>query len=89
MTDADFADDQALLANTHAIAEFLLHSIGHYLNANKTELICCKQVAIFTLSGRPLKLVYQFIYLGNSISSTERDVKVRIETELTSSLSII
>ena len=32
--------------------------------------------AIFTLSGRPLKLVDKFIYLGSNISSTESDVDI-------------
>ena len=44
ITDADYADDIALLANTPALAESMVHSlqwaagsIGLYVNANKTE----------------------------------------------------
>ena len=44
ITDADYADDRALLANTPNQAETLLHSlkraaagIGLYVNAHKTE----------------------------------------------------
>ena len=44
ITDADYADDIAILANTPDIAETLLHSleraaasIGLYVNAHKTE----------------------------------------------------
>ena len=44
ITDADYADDIALLPNTPAQAESLLHSleraaggVGVYVNANKTE----------------------------------------------------
>ena len=44
ITDADYADDIAILANTHDQAETLLHSlewaaagIGLYVNAHKTE----------------------------------------------------
>ena len=44
MSDADYADDLALLANTPAQAEFLLHrleqvarDIDLYVNAKKTE----------------------------------------------------
>ena len=44
ITDVDYADDRALLTNTAAQAETLLHSlertaagIGLYLNADKTE----------------------------------------------------
>ena len=30
-----------------------------------------QDVAIFTLNSKPLKLVNQFVYLGNNISSTD------------------
>ena len=47
MTDADYADDLALLTNTSAQAESLLHSlekaeggINLYLKTNKTEYMC-------------------------------------------------
>ena len=47
ITDADYADDMALLVNTLAQAEFLPHSqeraaagIGPHLNAHKTEYMC-------------------------------------------------
>ena len=63
MTDADEADDLALLVNTPAQVESLLHnleqaagSIG--LNVNETEYICFKQKgAVSILSVKPLKLV--------------------------------
>ena len=63
MTDAVYANDQALLPNASAQAEFLLHSleqatgdIGLFENADKTEYICFKQTGIIsTLSGKPLK----------------------------------
>ena len=49
ITDADYADDLALLANTPNQAETLLHSleraaagIGLHVNANKTEYMCYK-----------------------------------------------
>ena len=62
MTDADYADDLVLIANTLDQAESLLYSlkqategIGHYVN--KTEFMCFKQKrAISTLRGMPLKL---------------------------------
>ena len=45
--DTDYADDIALLANTPAQVESLLHSleraaagIGLYVNADKTEYMC-------------------------------------------------
>ena len=50
ITDADYADDIAILANTPAQAETLLHSleraaagIGPYVNAQKTEYMCFNQ----------------------------------------------
>ena len=50
ITDADSADDIALLANTPNQAETLLHSlerapagIGHHVNAHKTEYMCYNQ----------------------------------------------
>ena len=81
MTDKDYVDDLELLANTPAQAESLLHSpeqatggIGLYMNAMRA--MCFKQGTLFTLSGKPLKLVDQFIYLGSNISSTESDVSM-------------
>ena len=74
MTDADYADYLALLTNTLANSESLLHNlelaeedIGFDVNANKTDFMCFKQKgAIYILSGNPLKLVDQFT---ESISS--------------------
>ena len=91
ITDADDADDLALLANTHAQFKSRLHSleqatgdIGLRVNANKTEYRCFKQEeGISTLSVRPLKLVDKFKYLGSNISSTESDVNIRLATAWT------
>ena len=65
ITDVDYADDIALLADTPAQAEFLLHCLeraaggrGLYVNAVKTEYICFNQRGdISTLNGGPLKLL--------------------------------
>ena len=86
ITDADYADDIAILANTPNQAETLLHSleravagIGLYVNAHKTEYICYNQTGdISTLEGTPLKLVDKFTYLGRSIASTEKDIDTRL-----------
>ena len=50
ITDADYADDIVILANTPDQAEKLLHSlertaagIGLYVNAHKTEYMCYNQ----------------------------------------------
>ena len=58
ITDADYADDLALLANTHAQHEFLLHSLeraaggtGIHVNSNKTEFMCFKREAAISKSS--------------------------------------
>ena len=86
ITDADYADDLALLANTPNQAETLLHSleraaagIGLHVNAHKTEYMCYKHKGnITTLDGVSLRLVDKFTYLGSSISSTENDIDTRL-----------
>ena len=86
ITDADYADDIALLANTPAQADALLHSqeraaagIGLHVNAQKTEYMCFNQRGdISTLNGSSLKLVNKFTYLGSSVSSIETDINTRL-----------
>ena len=86
ITDADYADDIAILANTPDQAETLLHSleraaagIGLSVNAHKTEYICYNQTGdISTQVGTPLKLVDKFTYLGSSVASTEKDIDTRL-----------
>ena len=86
ITDADYADDIAILANTPAQAKTLLHSleraatgIGLHVNAHKTEYMCFNQTGnISTLGGSSLKLVDKFTNLGNSVSSTEKDIDTRL-----------
>ena len=68
ITDADYADDIAILANTSNQAETLLHSleqtavgIGLHVNAHKTEYMYFNQTGdISTLGGSSLKLVDKF-----------------------------
>ena len=82
ISDKDYANDIALLANTPTQAETLLHSLeraaagmGLQINADKTEYMCFNQRDdISTLSGSSLKLVDKFIYLGSNVSSTETDI---------------
>ena len=81
-TDAVYADDIAILANTPNQAETLLHGmeqaaagIGLH-NAHKTESMSFNQTSdISTLDGRSLKLVDK---LGSSVSSTEKDIDTRL-----------
>ena len=99
ITDADYADDIALLANTPNQAETLLHSleraatgIGLHVNAHKAEYMCYNQTADITiLDGATLKLVDKFTYQGSSVSSTEKDIDTRLTKAWTAinTLSII
>ena len=91
ITDADYTDDIALLANTSAQAKFLLHSleravagIGLLVKADKTEYMCFNQRGnISSLNGSSLKLVDKFTYLGSSVSSTGTDIKTWLAKEWT------
>ena len=86
ITDADYADDIALLANAPNQAETQLHSleraaasIGLHVNAHKTEYMCFNQAGdISILDGTSLKLVDKFTYLGSSVSSTEKEIDTRL-----------
>ena len=86
ITDADYADDIALQANTPNQTETLLYSLERaaagidlHVNAHKTEYMCFNQAGhISTLDGTSLKLVDKFTYLGSSVSSTEKDIDTRL-----------
>ena len=86
ITDADYADDIALLANTPAQAETLLHSlkreaagIGLHVNADKTEYMYFHQRGVVsTVNCGSLKLMDKFTYHGSSVSSTEKDINARL-----------
>ena len=88
ITDADYGDDIAILANTPNQDETLLHSleratagIGLHVNAHKTEYMCFNQTSdISTLGGSSLKHVDKFTYQGSSVSSTEKDIDTRLTT---------
>ena len=97
ITDADYADDITILANTPNQTETLVHSleratasIGLHVNANKTEYMCFNQTGdIFTLDESSLKLVDKFTYLGSSVSSTEKYIDTRITKALTAMMMIL
>ena len=79
ITDADYADDITLLANTPPQAKSLLQSLervvaglGLHVNADKTEYLCFTQRGdISTLIGCSLKLEDMFTYLESSVSSID------------------
>ena len=92
MTDTDNADDLALIANTPARAESLLHSLEQaaegivfYGNMKKREVMHFKEKgAISTSNSKLLKLIDQSTYLGSNISSIENDVYIDLrQTEHT------
>ena len=86
ITDANYADEIAMLANTPNQAETPLHSlegagagIGLHVNEHKTEYMCYNQTSdITTLHGTPLILVDKFTYQGSGVSSTEKDIDTRL-----------
>ena len=85
LTDVGYANDIALLVNSPAQAETLVHSlewaadgIGLHVNADKTEYTCFNQRGDITLDGDPLELVVKFSYLGSSSSSTENYINTRL-----------
>ena len=99
ITDADYADDIAILANTPNQAKTLQHSLERavagiclHVNARKTEYMCFHQSGnISTLEEISLKLVDKFTYQGSSVSSTEKDIDTRLTKAWTAidKLSII
>ena len=87
ITDADFADDIALLSDTIEKTQLLLlrvelaaESIGLHINAKKTEYITYNQDEgeIITLTGNQLKCVKDFKYLGSWIGSSKKNMNTRI-----------
>ena len=88
VTDTNYADDLAVLADVLKDATFLLHSIertakeiGLNLSADKTEFICFNQDAsegMKSLDGEKRKQVEDFKHLGSYIASTEHDVNIRL-----------
>ena len=86
ITDTDYADDIAILANTPNPAEELLKGlergaagIGLNVDAHKTEYMYFNQTGdIYTLEGTSLKLVGKSTYLASTVSSTEKDIDTRL-----------
>ena len=78
--------DITILANASAQAETLLYSlerattgISLHVTAHKMNYMCFNQKGnISTLGGSSLKLVDKFTYLGSSVSSTEKDIDMRL-----------
>ena len=86
ITDMDFADDIALLANCLKDAEELLQlvesnalKVGLGMNAKKTKAMIYNEPPsiIKTLDGSDLEIVTDFKYLGAWIASSESDLNIR------------
>ena len=87
ITDADFADDIALLSDNLAGAQALLSSLesaancaGLHLNESKTECMPINvrnNQEIRTLSNNILKCVEDYKYLGSHIQNSEKDFNIR------------
>ena len=94
ITDADYVDDIALLANKQGLAESLLDSpekaesvISLHVNEGKTEYMCFNQNKkwdISKLQAGSLKLADKITYLGSSVLSTEIDINMQLATAWTS-----
>ena len=75
ITDADYANDIAILENIPVQAETTLYTleraaagIGLHVNAHKTEFMCFNQTGdISTRGGSSQKLVDKFTYQGSSV----------------------
>ena len=86
ITDADFADDLALLSNYMEQAKLVLHRLGIvcettglHINCKKTEYVIFNQAdtELKILGGELLKRVEDFTYLGSWIADSKRDMEVR------------
>ena len=92
ITDTNYVNDIAILANAPAQAKTLLHSLEWaaagiclHVNAHKTEYMCFNQKGnISTLDSSSQKLVNKFTYLGSSVSSIEKDIDTRLTKAWTS-----
>ena len=87
ITDADFADDLALLSNDMVQAQTLLtrlekaaETIGLHINSKKTEYMLINQAdsGLKSLGYKQLKKVDDFKYLGSWIANSRKDMDVRI-----------
>ena len=87
ITDADFADDIALLADNLTNAQALLSALesaanctGLYLNESKTECMPVNirtHIEMKTLANNTLKYVDDYKYLGSHIRNSEKDFNTR------------
>ena len=87
ITDLDFADDLALIAEEIKDAQEMLtrleneaEKVGLHLNVGKTEVMIFDQNAATNLvasGGEEIKVVDDFKYLGSYVNSSSNDIKIR------------
>ena len=86
LTDLDFADDLALIAESISDAESLLQSlefaasqVGLYCNEGKTEFLTTSPSPseLKSLNNVNIKRVEDFKYLGSHIADSQKDFKIR------------
>ena len=88
VTDLDFADDLALLADSIKQAEQLMNELEHAaqlvglsMNASKTEYmtlnINSSNESVTSIHGNPIEHVADFKYLGSYIADSRKDFNTR------------
>ena len=89
VTDADFADDLALITDSVAEAQDFLrslelaaNSVGLHLNEGKTKYMGINirdddNQTLVAGSGKSIEKVDDFVYLGSRMKSSEKDFEVR------------
>ena len=87
LSDTDFADDIALIADTVKEVETLMQevervaaSVGLKMNEGKTKFITQNienPDSIKSLSNSTIEYVEDFTYLGSRITDSESDIRVR------------
>ena len=86
ITDADYADDLVIFADSSRNAEKLLNvleesgkTVGLKVNIKKTQhMNINSNKMVKSIDGEVLKNVDNFIYLGSEIESTVKEIKIRI-----------
>ena len=86
ITDADYADDLVIFADSSRNAEKLLNvleesgkTVGLKVNIKKMQHININSnKTVKSIDGEVLKNVDNFIYLGSEIESTDKEIKIII-----------
>ena len=85
ITDADYADDLVIFADSSRYAKNLLNvleesgkTVGLKVNIKKTQhMNINSNKTVKSIDGEVLKNVDNFIYFGSEIESTDKEIKIR------------